>query len=80
LFDLEADPEEMRNLVGYENSINSHIEMCNVLRQLLVETDYIARPSPDTWLIGLTNSYATYQAHAIQPGSSRRPPLLMPSC
>ncbi len=41
LFDLEADPDEMRNLVGYRNSISRHIEMCNLLQQMLAETDYI---------------------------------------
>jgi arylsulfatase A-like enzyme len=80
LFDLEADPEEMHNLVGYRNSISRHVEMCNLLQQMVAETDYAAKPSPDTWLIGLTNSYSTYQMHARQPVVSRRPPLLIPSC
>jgi arylsulfatase A-like enzyme len=80
LFDLEADPYETHNLVGYSDSIEQHIEMCKQLQQLLDETDFVARPSPDTWLIGISNSYATYQAHAKQPGPARRPPLLMPSC
>ncbi len=80
LFDLEADPDEMRNLVGYRNYTARHIEMCNMLQQLIAETGYTAKPSPDQWLIGLTDSYATYQAHARKPEASRRPPLLMPNC
>jgi arylsulfatase A-like enzyme len=80
LFDLESDPYETHNLVGYSNSISRHVEMCHLLQQMLAETDYIAKPSPDTWLVGITNSYATYQAHARQPTASRRPPLLIPSC
>jgi N-acetylglucosamine-6-sulfatase len=80
LFDLEADPDEMRNLVGYKSATNRHIEMCNMLQQLLAETGYIAKPSPDQWLIGITNSYATYQAHARKPVASRHPPVLIPNC
>lgn len=80
LFDLQADPGETHNLVGYKSSVSRHVEMCNLLQQMLAETDYVARPSPDTWLIGLTNSYNTYQTHARQPVVSRRPPLLIPNC
>lgn len=80
LFDLEVDPGETHNLVGYASATSLHVEMCNLLQQQLAETDYVARPSPDTWLIGVTNSHATYQAHARLPTTSRRPPLLVPNC
>ncbi len=40
-------------------SISRHVEMCNLLQQILAETGYVAKPSLDQWLLGLTNSYAT---------------------
>ena len=80
LFDLEADPYETRNLVGYENSVRLHAQMCELLKQELADTDYIARPSLNKWLIGLTDSYNTYQVHARQATVARHPPMLYPAC
>jgi arylsulfatase A-like enzyme len=80
LFDLEADPDETRNLVGYSDYLDRHIELCKLLQQQLDETHYIAKPSPDTWLVGLSNSYFPAQEHARQPVTVRRPPLRIPSC
>jgi N-acetylglucosamine-6-sulfatase len=80
LFDLEADPHERRNLVGYNNEINRHVELCNLLAQTLNETGFVDRQSLNKWLIGLTDSYFTYQEHAGTPVDPRRPPLLHPNC
>lgn len=80
LFDLEADPYETRNLVGYRNAINRHVDMCNLLEQTLAETGFIGRPSLNKWLIGLTDSYFTYQEHAKTPVDPRLPPLFHPNC
>ena len=80
LFDLEADPYEMRNLVGYERAVTRHVAMCTLLDQQLRKTGYVDRSIPDRWLVGLTNSYFSYRAHASIPTASRRPPLLHPNC
>jgi N-acetylglucosamine-6-sulfatase len=80
LFDLEADPYERRNLVGYREEINRHVEMCDLLAQALADTGFIDRPSLNTWLIGITDSYFTYQEHSRTPVDPRHPPLLHPNC
>lgn len=80
LFDLEADPYEVRNLVGYRKEVNRHVQMCHLLGQLLRDTEYIDRSGPGRWLIGLTDSYFTYRDHAMIPVDVRRPPLLHPNC
>jgi len=80
LFDLEADPYEIRNLVGYQKEIQRHVDMCNLLAQLLRETGYVDRGGLNKWLIGLTDSWFTYREHATTPVDPRRPPLLHPNC
>jgi arylsulfatase A-like enzyme len=80
LFDLEADPYEMRNLVGYRKAVKRHVEMCELLAQQLRDTGYVNRSGPERWLVGLTHSYHTYRAHAVTPVDPRRPPLLHPNC
>lgn len=80
LFDLEADPYETRNLVGYQSETARHVEMCELLEQLLRQTDFVDRGGLNKWLIGLTESWFTYQEHASTPVDPRRPPLLHPTC
>ena len=80
LFDLQADPGETRNLVGYNTEMSRRVEMCNLLQQLLTETDFIDRKKVNTWFIGFTESYFTYQALARRPVDPRRPPLMHPNC
>ena len=80
LFDLEADPYEIRNLVGYEREIQRHVDMCRLLEEQLSETGYVDRGGLDKWLIGLTDSWFTYRQHAMTPVDPRRPPLLHPNC
>lgn len=80
LFDLETDPYETRNLVGYNRAMKTHIEMCNLLQELLIETDYVDPSLPGKWLIGRTESYFTAQRHAQTPVARRLPPLLHPNC
>lgn len=80
LFDLEADPYEMRNLVGYRQATRRHVEMCQLLARQLRETAYVDRSGPDRWLIGLADSFVTTREHAGMPIDPRRPPLLHPNC
>jgi arylsulfatase A-like enzyme len=80
LFDLQTDPYETRNLFGYRNARGLQTQMCALLQQLRVETDYNPRPSMNKWLIGLTDSYITYQLHASTPAADHRPPLMHPAC
>ena len=80
LFDLEADPYEVRNLVGYRAETRLHVEMCQLLSRQLRETGYIERSGPDRWLIGLTDSFVSKREHARMPVDPRRPPLLHPNC
>jgi arylsulfatase A-like enzyme len=80
LFDLEADPYETRNIVGYDSEIHRHIEMCDLLQQVLAETDFVDRPSLNKWLLGLTDSYYTMQSHGRMPEIIPRPPLIYPNC
>lgn len=80
LYDLEADPYEMRNLVGYRKTVAYHVRLCERLDELLRDTGYIDRSGPGRWLVGLTDSYFTYRQHALIPVDPRRPPLLHPNC
>ncbi|NQX87664.1 MAG: sulfatase-like hydrolase/transferase [Halioglobus sp.] len=80
LYDLESDPYEMRNLVGYKKAMRRHAEMCNLLSEVLRDTGYIDRSFPARLLVGLTDSYFSYQAHTKRPVDPRRPPLLHPNC
>jgi len=80
LFDLEADPYEIRNLVGYRSEIQRHGDMCHLLRQLMRETNYVDRGGLNEWLVGLTDSWFTFREHALTPVDPRPPPLLHPNC
>ncbi len=80
LFDLEADPYETRNLVGYSKEVNRHVDMCNLLAQTLKETDFVDRDLTHKWLGGDTDVYFPGQARAKTPTETRRPPLLHPNC
>lgn len=80
LFDLVNDPYETRNLVAYTAANERLLEMCGLLKEITAETQYNAKPSLNKWLIGITDSYVTAQAHAAQPVAENRPPMLQRNC
>ena len=80
LYDLESDPHEMRNLVGYKRTIRRHAEMCNLLAQVLRDTGYIDRAFPVQVLVGLAAPYFYHRTQFKQSVNPRRPPLLHPNC
>lgn len=80
LFDLEADPYETVNLVGYRRELGRHARLCEMLERELRDTGYVDRAGADRWLVGVTDSYVTRREHAAIPVDPRRPPLLHPNC
>jgi arylsulfatase A-like enzyme len=80
LFDLRADPAETRNLIGYTRAKKSQGEMCNLLRQILVETDYIPRQSVNRWLMDFNDPYVAGFTQAAESVAAPRPPVMQPHC
>lgn len=80
LYDLEADPYETRNLYGYAHSRSQRDELCSLLRDLLVETNFVDRPDRNKWLLDFTNPRGVALNAVRAADLSPRPPLKYSNC